>query len=171
MKLCSSKPSISNSSHRWRCRARVTWLCLQCCNVVVFLYHVPSRALLVTSFFRSAGTEGQLNTVVRTGEEMCLSGEKIPCLCKTWPLAYSHTTHSTANYTFARDICRAEHTAAICSVSCHNLSHVEEDIALFFNLPVPCSHIWNVSIQFWFTNSSKNVWIPKRKKKKKETKI
>lgn len=48
----------------------------------------------------SAGTQfllhwwGQLNTAVKTEQGMCPFGGKILCLCKTWILAYSHTTHT-----------------------------------------------------------------------------
>lgn len=83
----------------------------------------------VPSFYPTDGTVGQLYTGVKIEQEMRPSREKILCLCKTWILAYSHTTHSTANYTFAGDIYRAEHTAAIYSVSSSNLSYVEKDIA------------------------------------------
>lgn len=51
-----------------------------------------------------------------------ISRETTSFLCKAWILAYSHTTHCTANYTFAGDIYRTEHTSAIYSVPSSNLS-------------------------------------------------
>lgn len=132
MKPCSGKPSIPDCSHRPRWRARitnnkqVTYVC-NSMNGGFFLCYALYCALLVPSFQPTDGTVGQLNAGVKI-EEMHSSREKILCLCKAWTLAYSHTTHSTANYTFARDIYRAEHTAAIYSVSSSNLSYVGKDI-------------------------------------------
>lgn len=133
MKPCSGKASVPVCSHRPRWRARitnykqVTYVC-NCVNGVFFPCYASYYDLLVPSFQPTDGTVRQLNTGVKI-EEMHSSREKILCLCKAWILAYSHTTHSTANYTFARDIYRAEHTAAIYSVSSSNLSYVEKDIA------------------------------------------
>lgn len=132
MKPCSGKASIPVYSHRPRWRARIT-NCKQItyvCNSVngeFFPFYAMYYDLLVPSFQPTGGAVGQLNTGVKIGE-MHSSREKILCLCKAWILACSHTTHSTANYTFARVIYRAEHTAAIYSVSSNNLSYVEKDI-------------------------------------------
>lgn len=111
---------------------------------------------------------GQFKPGVKTRQEMCPFREKNLCLCKTWILAYSHTTHSAANYTFARDIYRAEHTAAVYSVSSSNLNYVEKDIAWLFNLLATCSSLWIVRFQLWLTKPSKAAWILLKKKKERK---